>query len=152
MGLAHALPAQGAQASPVPHHVNSYHRHKAKPHRQVQRVQRDDAKTLKDQMPPCQKNVGPSLKRHALRTSSTVSHGSCHRGERSWCLSPCPTKRLSDRFFMIDRRREGDEPCEEFKVLGSTGNVRLNAEFVTEPSHFSLLPGVHRFHWQVPLV
>jgi len=25
---------------------------------------------------------------------------------------------------MIDRRREGREPCEEFKVLGSTGNVR----------------------------
>jgi hypothetical protein len=25
---------------------------------------------------------------------------------------------------MIERRREGDELCEEFKVLGSTGNVR----------------------------
>jgi hypothetical protein len=25
---------------------------------------------------------------------------------------------------MIDRRREGEELCEEFKVLGSTGNVR----------------------------
>ncbi len=30
----------------------------------------------------------------------------------------------STRFFMIDRRREGEELCEEFKVLGSTGNVR----------------------------
>jgi len=30
---------------------------------------------------------------------------------------------MSQRFFMIDRRREGREPCEEFKVLGSTGNV-----------------------------
>jgi len=30
---------------------------------------------------------------------------------------------MSQRFFMIHRRREGDEPCEEFKVLGSTGNV-----------------------------
>ncbi|KAH9968858.1 hypothetical protein BC827DRAFT_1263339 [Russula dissimulans] len=29
----------------------------------------------------------------------------------------------SQRFFMIDRKREGDEPCEEFKVFGSTGNV-----------------------------
>jgi hypothetical protein len=26
---------------------------------------------------------------------------------------------------MIDRRREGDELHEEFKVLGSTGNVRV---------------------------
>lgn len=31
---------------------------------------------------------------------------------------------LSNRFFMIDRKREGDELKEEFKVLGSTGNVR----------------------------
>lgn len=30
---------------------------------------------------------------------------------------------MSQRFFMIDRRREGEELCEEFKVLGSTGNV-----------------------------
>ncbi|KAI0780721.1 hypothetical protein BD413DRAFT_499548 [Trametes elegans] len=29
----------------------------------------------------------------------------------------------SQRFFMIDRRREGDELREEFSVLGSTGNV-----------------------------
>jgi len=29
----------------------------------------------------------------------------------------------AQRFFMIDRKREGDAPCEEFKVLGSTGNV-----------------------------
>jgi len=29
----------------------------------------------------------------------------------------------SQRFFMIDRKREGDELKEEFKVLGSTGNV-----------------------------
>ncbi|KAH9982583.1 hypothetical protein BGW80DRAFT_34021 [Lactifluus volemus] len=42
----------------------------------------------------------------------------------------CPQKILervarvmSQRFFMIDRRREGDELHEEFKVLGSTGNV-----------------------------
>jgi hypothetical protein len=36
------------------------------------------------------------------------------------------------RFFMIDRRREGEELCEEFKVLGSTGNVRWdqNTQFV----------------------
>jgi hypothetical protein len=52
---------------------------------------------------------------------------------------------------MIDRRREGDKPFEEFKVLGSTGNVRvIHAEFV----HFlfALLPGVYRCHWQVTLV
>ncbi|KAN0125069.1 hypothetical protein V8E52_001621, partial [Russula decolorans] len=30
---------------------------------------------------------------------------------------------MSQRFFMINRRREGEELCEEFKVLGSTGNV-----------------------------
>ncbi|KAI9445094.1 hypothetical protein H4582DRAFT_883725 [Lactarius indigo] len=30
---------------------------------------------------------------------------------------------MSQRFFMIDRRREGNELKEEFKVLGSTGNV-----------------------------
>ncbi|KAH8997593.1 hypothetical protein EDB92DRAFT_1447818 [Lactarius akahatsu] len=30
---------------------------------------------------------------------------------------------MSQRFFMIDRRREGNELREEFKVLGSTGNV-----------------------------
>ncbi|KAF8269321.1 hypothetical protein EI94DRAFT_1574532 [Lactarius quietus] len=29
----------------------------------------------------------------------------------------------SQRFFMIDRKREGEELSEEFKVLGSTGNV-----------------------------
>lgn len=29
----------------------------------------------------------------------------------------------SQRFFMVDRTREGDELREEFKVLGSTGNV-----------------------------
>lgn len=29
---------------------------------------------------------------------------------------------------MIDRRREGDELREEFKVLGSTGNVRCFRE------------------------
>lgn len=36
------------------------------------------------------------------------------------------------RFFMIDRRREGEELCAEFKVLGSTGNVRWdqNTQFV----------------------
>jgi len=34
-----------------------------------------------------------------------------------------PNVALRTRFFMIDRRREGDEPREEFKVLGSTGNV-----------------------------
>jgi hypothetical protein len=27
------------------------------------------------------------------------------------------------RFFMVDRRRNGDELREEFSVLGSTGNV-----------------------------
>ncbi|KAI9512842.1 hypothetical protein F5148DRAFT_1160312 [Russula earlei] len=30
---------------------------------------------------------------------------------------------MSQRFYMIDRRRESGEPREEFKVLGSTGNV-----------------------------
>ncbi|KAH9064114.1 hypothetical protein EDB87DRAFT_1374111 [Lactarius vividus] len=30
---------------------------------------------------------------------------------------------MSQRFFMIDRRREGNELREEFKVLGTTGNV-----------------------------
>lgn len=34
------------------------------------------------------------------------------------------SEQLSNRFFMIDRKREGDELSEEFKVLGSTGNVR----------------------------
>ena len=37
---------------------------------------------------------------------------------------PNLSEHRSNRFFMIDRRREGDELREEFKVLGSTGNVR----------------------------
>ena len=56
---------------------------------------------------------------------------------------------------MIDRRREGDKPFEEFKVLGSTGNVRIiHAECLHKigTSHFALLLGVHRCHWQVTLV
>jgi len=41
---------------------------------------------------------------------------------------------------MIDRRREGDKPCEEFKVLGSTGNVRLIiAESVTRNFSFGVV-------------
>jgi hypothetical protein len=34
------------------------------------------------------------------------------------------SEQLSNRFFMVARTREGDELREEFKVLGSTGNVR----------------------------
>ncbi|KAI8989640.1 hypothetical protein BD414DRAFT_438713 [Trametes punicea] len=46
------------------------------------------------------------------------------------CKNSCPqnimdrVKRVMDqRFYMIDRRREGNELREEFSVLGSTGNV-----------------------------
>jgi hypothetical protein len=54
---------------------------------------------------------------------------------------------------MIDRRREGDEPREEFKVLGSTGNVRRIKCWICEASRFLCLSaGVHRNHWPAPLL
>lgn len=42
------------------------------------------------------------------------------------------------RFFMIDRRREGEKLCEEFKVLGSTGNVRWDQSKYSIYEDFSL--------------
>lgn len=55
---------------------------------------------------------------------------------------------------MIDRRREGEELCEEFKVLGSTGNVRWdqNTQFVNFSLLLLLLAGVYRNDWQAPLL
>lgn len=40
---------------------------------------------------------------------------------------------LNARFYMIDRKREGNELREEFSVLGSTGNVSCGAI----PSHLT---------------
>lgn len=33
---------------------------------------------------------------------------------------------FDNRFFMIDRTRNGDELREEFDILGSTGNVSMS--------------------------
>ena len=39
------------------------------------------------------------------------------------------TDRAMFRFFMVDRKRNGNELREEFKVLGSTGNVSITTRF-----------------------
>jgi hypothetical protein len=100
--------------------------------------QRNRART---QMPP-QKNVLPCSKSLVQRIFKIVSLGSCHKGERRWqpiYVRPCDSR---TRFFMINRRREGEELCEEFKVLGSTGNVRWDQN--TQFGNFSLC-----YCWQV---
>ena len=52
---------------------------------------------------------------------------------------------------MIDRRREGEELCEEFKVLGSTGNVRRRQNYsICELLTLLLLAGVYRNDWKAP--
>jgi hypothetical protein len=57
------------------------------------------------------------------------------------------------RFFMIDRIREGEELCEEFKVLGSTGNVRWAQYSICELLTLLLfLAGLYRNDWQIPLL
>ena len=86
-------------------------------------VRRNSARALKVQMPP-QKSVVLCSKSHVQRTSLIASAGSCHRGERSRKPIYVQQHDSPTRFFMIDRRREGEKLCEEFKVLGSTGNVR----------------------------
>ena len=53
---------------------------------------------------------------------------------------------------MIDRRREGEELCEEFKVLGSTGNVRWDQNTQFELLTLLLLAGVYRNDWAAPLL
>jgi hypothetical protein len=102
----------------------------------LHQVRRDGARILKVQMPPL-KSVVLSSKRHVQRTSLIASPGSCHRGERSWKPIYVQQYGFPTRFFMIDRRREGEELCEEFKVLGSTGNVRW-VQKCTEFMSFSL--------------
>lgn len=89
----------------------------------LHRVRRDGVRTLKVQI-PSPKSVVLSSKRHVQRTSSIASPGSCHKGETNWKPIYVQQYGSPTRFFMIDRRREGEELCEEFKVLGSTGNVR----------------------------
>jgi hypothetical protein len=60
------------------------------------------------------------------------------------------------RFFMIDRRREGEKLCEEFKVLGSTGNVRWVQSRVLSIVElltlFVVSLGVYRNDQQAPLL
>ena len=53
---------------------------------------------------------------------------------------------LSDRFFMIERRRNGEELQEEFSVLGSTGNVSLFS-VVLLPSIVHNLQGLYGHNW-----
>lgn|SRR6266850_75800 len=99
-------------------HSDNHHISVLEPHRQVQRNH------ARIQMSPHQKNAARCSKSRVRRTSSIASRGSCHKGERSWQLIYVPRPDSPTRFFMIERRREGDELCEKFKVLGSTGNVR----------------------------
>ena len=125
MMLAWTLHAQ----VPLGRHRNNNHRsHTLELFRQSQR---NRARTLKDQMPP-QKNAVLCSKSLVQRTFKIVSLGSCHKGERRWQPIQVRPYDSRTRFFMIDRRREGEELCEEFKVLGSTGNVRWdqNTQFV----------------------
>jgi hypothetical protein len=117
MMLARTLHAQ----VPLGLHRNNNHRsHTLELFRQGQR---NRARTLKVQM-PLQKNVVLCSKSLVQRTFRIVSVGSCHKGERRWQPIHVQPYDRRTRFFMIDRRREGEELCEEFKVFGSTGNVR----------------------------
>lgn len=124
MMLARTLHAQ----VPLGLHRNNHRSHTLELFRQGQR---NHARTLKVQM-PLRKNVVLCSKSLVQRTFRIVSIGSCHKGERRWQPIYVRPYDSRTRFFMIDRRREGEELCEEFKVFGSTGNVRWdqNSQFV----------------------
>ena len=135
------MPARTLHAQmPLGLHCNSNHRrHAVELFRQRQR---NLARTLKVQMPP-PKNVVLCSKSHVQRTFKIVSTGSCHKGERRWQFIYVRPYDSRTRFFMIDRRREGEELSEEFKVLGSTGNVRWdqNTQFGEFPSSYFVVVG-----------
>lgn len=60
---------------------------------------------------------------NVLKTYSNVSKESCRKGN-SYQVSVSFNLNSSHRFYLIERTRNGDELREEFRVLGSTGNVR----------------------------
>jgi len=68
------------------------------------------------------------------------------RYEISTSCSCFRSRILSDRFFMIERRRNGGELQEEFSVLGSTGNVSSSSA-VLLPSIVHNLPGLYGHNW-----
>ncbi|KAI0307910.1 hypothetical protein B0F90DRAFT_1813275 [Multifurca ochricompacta] len=99
----------------------------------------------------------PSLSRpKKRRKTSQNSDASLPERRGAVFKKSCPKNTLervarvmSQRFFMIDRRRESDGLCEEFKVLGSTGNVCLlarksNVELVNISSRFMAGPDASR--------
>lgn len=65
----------------------------------------------------------PSRRRSARRTSSIVWSGSTSRGASRRGQTLHASSFAPYRFFMVDRKRNGQDLREEFQVLGSTGNV-----------------------------
>jgi len=71
---------------------------------------------------PDLKNVERNLGRIAPRIFVIVTSVAWHNGASFSFLSKYMTLDYR-RIFMIDRHRNGEELREEFRILGSTGNV-----------------------------